>query len=187
MTDQHSAATGPQPAETKPRRGRGRTAILIVLVALAGGIVGSLGTKAFGQGAGYGPPMGFFGGPIDPVQADRMVERMIKHLAVEADATADQQTKLVAIAKGAVRDLLPLRDKSKANRARAVDLFVAPNVDRAAIEQLRAEQIGLAETASKRIAQALADAADVLNADQRKTLVERVSHFHGPMGRWHRG
>src|SRR5262249_61204028 len=101
---------------------------------------------------------------------------------VEADATADQQRKLVAIAKGAIDDLLPLREKLHANRAKALDLFTAGTVDRAAIERLRSEQLALAETASKRIAQALGDAAEVLNPEQRRTFVDRISQF----GDWHR-
>ena len=59
-------------------------------------------------------------------------------------------------------------------------------VDRAAIERLRSEQLALAETASKRISQALGDAAEVLNPEQRRTLVDRVSHFGG-WWRWHHG
>jgi hypothetical protein len=81
---------------------------------------------------------------------------------------------------------LPLRDKLQANRAQALELFTAGNVDRAAIERLRGEQLALADTASKRIAQALGDAGEVLNLDQRRILVDRLSHF-GPWHHWHRG
>src|SRR4029077_14263192 len=123
----------------------------------------------------------FMGGPFDPAQVDRHVERVMKHLAVEADATADQQAKLRRRAKGAVSDLLPLREKLQANRAKALDLFTAGTVDRAAIERLRSQQRAPAGNASKRIAQALGDAAEVLNPEQRRTLVDRVSHF----GAWH--
>jgi len=180
--------TAPQPA---PRRGRPRFTLLIVLVGLGGAIAGGLATSAFGQGMmpwHARPFMGgaFMGDPFDPAQVDRHVERAIKHLAVEADASADQQTRLVAIAKGTVNDLLPLREKLQANRAKALELFTAGNVDRAAIERLRVDQLALAESASKRIAQALGDAAEVLNPEQRRTLVDRVSQF-GAWRHWHRG
>ena len=169
-----------------PRPGqRGRVALLLVLAALAGAIAG-LATDAFGQAPMLWHARPFMGEPLDPAQVDRHIERMIKHLAVEADASADQQAKLVAIAKSAVNDLLPLREKLRANRAQALDLFIAGNVDRAAIERLRSEQLALAETASKRISQALGDAAEVLNPEQRRTLVDRVSHFGG-WWRWHHG
>jgi periplasmic protein CpxP/Spy len=169
-----------------PRPGqRGWVALLLVLAALAGAIAG-LATDAFGQAPMLWHARPFMGEPLDPAQVDRHIERMIKHLAVEADASADQQAKLVAIAKSAVNDLLPLREKLRANRAQALDLFTAGNVDRTAIERLRSEQLALAETASKRISQALGDAAEVLNPEQRRTLVDRVSHFGG-WWRWHHG
>src|SRR6266478_5825887 len=43
-------------------------------------------------------------------------------------------------------------------------------VDRAALEALRADQLKLAEQASRRFTQALADVADVLTPEQRKAL-----------------
>jgi periplasmic protein CpxP/Spy len=174
------------PRPTPGAGGRGRVALLLILAALAGVIAGGLGTNAFGQALMPWHARPFMGGPFDPAQVDRHVERVIKHLAVEADATADQQAKLVAIAKGAVNDLLPLREKLQANRGQALDLFAAGNVDRAAIERLRSEQLTLVETASKRISEALGDAAEVLNPEQRRTLVDRVSHF-GEWWRWHHG
>jgi periplasmic protein CpxP/Spy len=166
-----------------PRAGRRSwVALLLILAALTG----ALATNAFGQAPMRWQVRPFMSGPFDPTQVDRHVERAIKHLAIEADATADQQAKLVAIAKGAVNDLLPLREKLQANRGQAFDLFAAGNVDRAAIERLRSEQLALVETASKRISEALGDAAEVLNPEQRRTLVDRVSHFGG-WWRWHHG
>jgi periplasmic protein CpxP/Spy len=174
------------PRPTPGAGGRGRIALLLILATLAGAIAGGVATNAFGQAPMPWHVRPFMSGPFDPVQVDRHVERMIKHLAVEADATADQQAKLVAIAKGAVNDLLPLREKLQANRGQALDLFAAGNVDRAAIERLRSEQLTLVETASKRISEALGDAAEVLNPEQRRTLIDRVSHFGG-WWRWHHG
>jgi cell division protein ZapA (FtsZ GTPase activity inhibitor) len=72
-------------------------------------------------------------------------------MAIELDATADQQVKIANIAKAAIGDLRPLREKAQAARTQAVTLLTAPTIDHAAIERLRAEQIVLAETASKRI------------------------------------
>ena len=184
MSDQDNIAAprNPPPAS----RGRGRIAALLVLAALGGALAGGLVTNAVGQVAPLWHMRPFMGDPFDPANVERHVERAMKHLAVEADATADQQTKLVAIAKGAVNDLLPLREKLQANRAKAIDLFTAGTVDRTAIERLRGEQLALADTASKRIAQALGDAAEVLNPEQRRTFVDRISQFGG-WRRWHRG
>jgi Spy/CpxP family protein refolding chaperone len=112
---------------------------------------------------------------------------MTKHMAIEIDATADQQAKIAAIAKAAVADLRPLREKAQAARGQAVTLLTAPTIDRSAIERLRAEQIGLAEMASKRIAQALADAADVLSPEQRRKAADWMAFGRPWWARWHRG
>ena len=196
MTNQDTAA--PRPDESSPRD---RHRLLIVL-ALAVGLTGGLLTAAFAQGYGWHPGFmggggwhhgfmggwrhaGFMGGPLSPAQIDERIDRMTKHMAIELDATPEQQAKVAAVAKSAVHDLLPLREKAHAARGRAVALLTAPTVDRDAIERLRAEQVGLAETASKRIAQALADASDALTPDQRRKIADWVESF-GPGAPWHR-
>jgi Spy/CpxP family protein refolding chaperone len=162
-------------------------ALLAAVVALVAGTVGSLATTALSYAEGpWHAGFAGMGGPVDPATIATHVEHAIKHLAVEVDATPDQTAKLVAIAQAAVKDLLPLRDKIAADRRQAADLFSAATIDRAAIEKLRADHVGLAETATKRIAQAIADAADVLNPEQRRTLVDRISSWHQGFG-WHRG
>jgi Spy/CpxP family protein refolding chaperone len=114
---------------------------------------------------------------MDPAQMDEHVERMVKHLAVEVDATPEQREKLTAIAQSAARDLAPLRGNMKRVHQQAIELMSAEKVDRAAIENLRAGQIALADTATKRLTQALADAADVLTVEQRRKLAERARDF----------
>ena len=140
-----------------PPAGRGRRAkavLFVTLVAVSAGIVGSVATRAFGHGPGH-----WRAGIFTPAQIEQRVDRAIKHLAIEADATAEQQAKLAAIA-----------------------LLTAPTIDRAAIEQFRSEQLQLADAASKRVAQARADAGEVLTADQRQKLADRVTG--GPWGHW---
>jgi Spy/CpxP family protein refolding chaperone len=168
--------------------GRGPLAIALLAVALLAGVTGNLLPAAFGQGFGWQQHSwggGFMGGPLTPAQIDDRIDRMTKHMAIELDATSDQQAKIAGIAKSAVGDLRALREKAQAARAQAVTLLTAPTIDRTAIERLRTEQIALAETASKRIAQALADAAEVLNPEQRKKVADWVTS--GPWARWHRG
>jgi protein CpxP len=187
MTNQDSAASTPNETPPRDRRRRGRGALLIVLALVAGLVAGGVLSTAFAHGF-MGEPWhhaGFMGGPSSPAQIDGRIDRMTKHMAIELDATPEQQAKVASIAKSAVHDLLPLREKAQAARGRAVTLLTAPTVDRDAIERLRAEQVGLAETASKRIAQALADASDALTSDQRRKIGDWVESF-GPWARWHR-
>ena len=157
----------------------------ITLATLVGGLATGIGVSAWAHGdqgkERHGG--GFMSEPFDPAQMDQRIERMAKHFAVEIDATAEQSAKLAEIAKGAAKDLRPLREKLKEARKRGLALLAAPNVDRSAIEQLRSEQIAAADAASKRLTQALADAADVLTPDQRKKAAERIEKRRS----WRRG
>ncbi|HEY7665658.1 MAG TPA: Spy/CpxP family protein refolding chaperone [Xanthobacteraceae bacterium] len=193
MVDQNDAnSSNPEPIPPADHRGSRRGTFLIALlaVALLAGVTGNLLSTAFGQGFGWHRVhwhhTGLFGGPLTPAQIDDRIDRFTKHMAIELDASADQQAKLASIAKAAVADLRPLREKAHAARSQAIALLTAPSIDRSAIERLRAEQIGLAETASKRLAQALADAADVLNPEQRKKVADWMADG-APWARWHHG
>ena len=63
-----------------------------------------------------------------------------------------------------------------------VELLARDPVDRGALEALRASTLRLAEQASRRFTQALADVADVLTAEQRKELAERLARHHAHRG-----
>jgi periplasmic protein CpxP/Spy len=168
-------------SEQTPRRRFFRRAAIATLI---GGIAAGIGIKAFAQGGGFGGwhRGGFMAGPLDPARVDEHLERMLKHLYVEIDATDEQKQRLAPIVKQAARDLLPLRERMHDARGKALALLTQDSIDRAAIETLRAEQLQLAEQASKRIAQTLADAAEVLTPAQRKELALRVErHRRG----WH--
>jgi periplasmic protein CpxP/Spy len=188
MTDRSNSGISKSPFDKAPADAprRGWKASLLVAGALAVGLAGAAATTALSGGFGPGAwhAGGFGSGPIDPAEVDERVERMVKHLAVEIDATPEQQDRLVAIAQGAAKDLLPMRDRMKAAREEAHAILTAPTVDRAAIEALRARQAAGYDEASRRLAQALGDAAEVLTAEQRAELGERMERFRG---RWHRG
>lgn len=148
--------------------------------AMAGAFAGlaGLGLGAFAHGRrGYG------GAPLDPAELDARLDRVLKHLYVEIDATEAQQKKLDPIVRSAAKDLLPLRRRLREARLQAMDLFTRDQVDRTAFEKLRAEQLELADRASKRLTGALADAAEVLTPLQRKQLAQRFRQLRGR--RWH--
>jgi len=188
------------PASDRPRRGRLATYAALVALGLALVGIGAFATNSFSQG--FGPPFGhgpgfmhgpgfWHGGPFgrggfDPARAEERADRMIRHIAVEVDATADQQEKLRSIVKAAVKDMLPLREKMFATRQQARDLLFGQTVDRAGIEKLRTERIAVADALSKRFTQALADAAEVLTPEQRQKLEGLLPPAGGWRG-WSRG
>jgi periplasmic protein CpxP/Spy len=171
----------PQPSIDHPRRRfLRRAAIAAVVTALATGV----GLKAFAWGHGWGGwhRGGFMGAHLDPAKLDEHLDRMLKHLYVEVDATDVQKQQLGPIVKAAARDLLPMRERMREARGQAVTLLSQPTVDRGALESLRAGQLQLAEQASRRFTQALADVADVLTPEQRKQLADRAARWRGRRG-----
>jgi periplasmic protein CpxP/Spy len=191
MTDHETPAPQTSPPARRPCARR--RAVTIAAVALALVLIGAYATTSFSQGFGgfghgFGPGFGgpFAGGPVDPAWIEARLGRMIRHLAVELDATAEQQQKLQAIVTTAAKDVLPVREKMQAARQQARDLLTQTTVDRAALEKLRAEQIATADATSKRVLQAIADAAEVLTPDQRKKLAEMLpAGGRGPGWGWH--
>ena len=171
----------PSDSDQKPRRRFFRQAAIATVVA---GIASGLGLKAFAQGGGHGPWRrgGFMGGSLDPAAMDEHLDRMLNHLYVEIDATDAQKAQLTPLVKGAARNLLPLRAQMRDARRQAVELLSRESIDRAALETLRGDQLKLAEQASRRFAQALADVAELLTPEQRKQLAERIGRGHGRRG-----
>jgi Spy/CpxP family protein refolding chaperone len=160
----------------KPKT-RWRRAVFAMLI---GGLLVGAGANIFAHGT-----PGFLGGGhcgfsrADPETATRRAEFMVRFMLSEINASEAQQAKIAAIVKAAMSDLRPLRDKHFEGHQAGAELLSKPGIDRAALESLRAEQMRLAETASRRIAQALADAFDVLTPEQRAALVERMQRMRG--------
>ena len=107
MVDQSDTKpSNPDQTASPPHRGSRRGTFLIALlaVALLAGIGGSMLSTAFGQGAGWHRiswrDHGVFGGSLTPAQIDDRIDRMTKHMAIELDATQDQQVKLANYRQG---------------------------------------------------------------------------------------
>jgi Spy/CpxP family protein refolding chaperone len=147
------------------------------LAALAGSLAAAASFSAFAR-RGHGGHHG----PLDPAQLEQRLDRMLKHLYVEIDATEEQKQRLDPIVRQAVKELAPLRQNLHGARREALGLLAQDRVDAAALEALRARQIQLADGASRTVTKALVDAAEVLNPAQRKQL---AAHFARHRGRWH--
>ena len=196
MSDNVNSPAPDQGSNTpKTCRGRRRGAAMIVVLVVAAGLTGAAITSAFSRGPGFGPGFGhgfghghggMMGESFDPAQAEDHADRMVRHMAIELDATDAQQDKLRAVAKAAVKDLIPLREKVQSARLKARELLTQPTIDRAEIEKFRTEQVALADTFTKRVSQAIGDAADILTPDQRRKLNDRLPPMGGPGRPWNR-
>ena len=90
-----SAPPDNKPTDSSRRRFFRRAAIVTVIAGLATGI--GLKALAYGHGFGGWHRGGFMGGPIDPARLDEHLDRMLKHLYVEVDATDAQKQQLAPI------------------------------------------------------------------------------------------
>lgn len=180
MTDQNIPPTAtPTPADPEPNgrrrdckhRGFRRRGFFLAGIALVSGLIGfGIGKVTGGRHYGHGFGMNR---TIDTETMMRRVDTGVGHLLGRIDGTPDQKAKIAEIAKATIKDLTPLRETHRAVQGKLATAMKAEKVDRTVVEQLRIEEIGLAETFSKRAAQALADAAEVLTPAQRAKLVER--------------
>jgi protein CpxP len=107
-------------------------------------------------------------------------EAMHEHLQVgvkwalrDVDATEEQKERVSAIVGAALTDLHGLKERHHANRDEFHAQLTGPAVDRGALERIRKAELALAEEASRRLVDAVADAAEVLTPEQRKALAER--------------
>ena len=120
------------------------------------------------------------GEAMSPEAAKEHLQVATKWMLRDIDASAEQQDRVNAIVASAVDDLFRLRDRHQQNRdAFHAQLGGGATVDRAALEEIRKSEMGLADEASKRLVQALADVSDVLTPEQRLALAERIHRHHG--------
>lgn len=113
------------------------------------------------------------------------VDHMLKHLYVELDATDAQKARIDPLVKQAMQDLKPLHVQLRDAHAKVLQTLTQPTVDRAALEASRAQALQLADQASKRLVQLVADVGDVLTPAQRQKLADHLGKMHG--GALHHG
>ena len=180
------------------RKGNRKVVALATGIAIAiGGVFGVqalANSKTYGHmklHAGYNG--GWHGGhhkgfaDISDADMEAQIERMVKHAAIEIDATHEQQEKITALVAAVAKDLKPVHVRLRATGKEIHDLLLANTIDRAALERLRAERLAEAGTISKNLVSTLADVAEVLSPEQRNVLDERIKQFRSKRRGWHRG
>jgi protein CpxP len=187
------------------RKRRNRLTALVVATAVIVG--GAFGVHAIAQSkayehmrveTGFGPGGWHRPGhkPLAEMTDDEIeqrVTRMVRHLGIEIDATAEQESKIIAIAVDTAKDLRPLREQARTTAVELKQLLTAETIDRTALEDLRASRIAKVDQISKTLVGAVADVAEVLTPEQRETVQAmireaRAHHRGGPGGPgWGRG
>jgi Spy/CpxP family protein refolding chaperone len=109
------------------------------------------------------------------------------HMLDVVNATDSQRSQIEAIFKAARSDLAAQHDAGRKLHEQMGALFAAPNIDAAAIESLRSQISAQHEVASKRMSQAMIDAARVLTPEQRAKIAEVMKKHQARMAARHPG
>ncbi|HJV61350.1 MAG TPA: Spy/CpxP family protein refolding chaperone [Albitalea sp.] len=170
---------------TSPATARG---IKWVLVGLAVAVSATLALSAWAQpgpgwhhGGGMDGPGMFMGGP------GHMGHGM-DHMLDGVGATDAQRAQIKQIFQQAAADLKGQRDAGRALHEKSLQIFTAPSVDAAAAESVRQQMLAQHDAASRRMLQAMLDAANVLTPEQRAKLgtqiKERQQRMQERMQQW---
>jgi Spy/CpxP family protein refolding chaperone len=142
------------------------TLIAVPLVLVAGAIA-----YAHQDGAMHHGPMSEQGMQMHRDHLGAMLSRI--------GATEAQKTQVQGLLEGAFAEIETTHRSHRQAMGRAHELLLAPGVERAQIEALRAEQIRAFDEASKRVLTAFEDAAEVLSPEQRAALAAEMRKHHG--------
>jgi len=145
-------------------------------VALLLGIFIAIGTAAVAQshdGAGWHHGGHAMTGSSEDVVAH--VNGMLQYIYTEVGATEAQKTQIATISQQAADDLAPLHEELNQGHQQVFDLLTQDRIDRAALETARAAHMSVAEQASRRVTEFVADVAEVLTPAQRKALADHLS------------
>jgi periplasmic protein CpxP/Spy len=112
-----------------------------------------------------------------PEQMGRHLDNMLDGL----NATDAQRTQIKQIAQAAETDIKAQRDAGRALHDKQMQIFAAPTVDAAAAESVRAQLSAQHDQISRRMNQAMLDAAKVLTPEQRVKLGERMKQRQAQM------
>jgi len=150
------------------------------------------GFQKIGWGGGWGHhKRGHHGSRfanMSDAEIETFIARMVKHLAIEIDATQDQTSQITVIATSLVKEIRPIRQSMKAARKEAHEILLNDTIDREALEKLRAGRLAEVDQVSRKVTNALADVAEILSPAQRQKMEKRIKEFHSMRrGRWHRG
>jgi Spy/CpxP family protein refolding chaperone len=156
-----------------------------ILAFIAGGAL-SVGVVALAQSASVGMGgihhgMMMSGSPGDMAAH---VDHMLQHLYVEVGASDAQKAQIDPLVKQAMSDLMPLHSQGQTAHTQFIQAFTQSAIDRDSLEEAREAHLQLADQASRRFVQLLADVGSVLTPAQRQKLADHLEQIHGTHGAW---
>ena len=156
--------------ENKLNGSRRKSLTTMMAALLAGSLVATAGSFAYAKTDGQA---------FDPAKFQQRIEKRVDKALTGTDASQDQKKKVTEILQTAFKDMKPLHDQRVENRKAMEAALQAPTIDPARIEQIRVEQMKVADQSSQRFTKALTDAGNVLSASQRQAFFKSWSEHHG--------
>lgn len=149
---------------------------------LAFGVALGAGVTAFASGSDMAAR--HHAAPMTSQDLASHVAEFLPHLYTQLGVSDAQKAQLDPIFAQAASDLAALHAQFGTGHDQALELLSKNTIDRAALENARAEHMRLADEASRRMVQLLADVAEVLTPAQRKLFVDGIKEHHagGHMG-----
>lgn len=108
-------------------------------------------------------------------------ERHLEHLnsmLANVGASDAQKKQIEGILRPAFDDMKAAHETHYAAFRQFHESIMAPSIDRAKLETLRADEIRSLDEASKRVVTAITDAAEVLSPEQRAALAKQIQDHH---------
>lgn len=156
--------------ENKLNGSRRKSLTTMMAALLAGSLVATAGSFAYAKTDGQA---------FDPAKFQQRIEARVDKALTGTDATADQKKQVAGILENAFKDMKPLHAQRVENRKAMEAALQAPTIDPARIEQIRVEQMKVADQSSQRFTKALTDAGNVLSASQRQAFFKNWSQGRG--------
>ena len=105
--------------------------------------------------------------------------QMAAHIKAAANATPEQGARIDALVTQATTDLQALHAQGGQMHEQLHAVLTQDRVDRGALESLRQAHMRIADQGSQRLVQLMADVADVLTPEQRRTVIAKMQSMHG--------
>lgn len=174
MSEQNTDEKAGCPPKRKHRLGRrARIAVVVVTLVGAGAVLGAGATaQAARMGGWHGMGHGWSARSEEQVR-ERALDKAAWMLG-RIDASPEQETRINAIVSALVGELYELRGEHREHRRRLIAELARPQVDREALEKIRAQGMALADSASRTIVSAVADTSETLTIEQREELAAMI-------------
>lgn len=165
----------------RPARRIGSRKVRLTIAAVAlvglGTAIGVVATEGPGYVASHAwKEWRHHGHSVNEAEAREHAKRFSARILDKVDATEAQRGQIDAVLDDFVANAWPLREQHREHRRALVAELTRPEVRREALEELRTQELALADTLSEELVDALVAVAGILDVEQRSALAEHASH-----------